>query len=434
MSQRFVKDALWPGKYRLVDGREVEYTPEQVRHLGRRLKDMVKAGLQVPLAYEHQDVAKPMSAEQLSQYRAEKVKLTAGYATGCSLDQNGYLQTEVEADSDEDARNIKKIKFVSPEITRDFIDGTGKKWPGLSITHLALTNRPVQHKQQPFRPLPQRMSFGEVVRLSLEDLSEAKMADDNSMGEDKGSEMEDKDAVPNLPAGGADEDGKEADFDELKELLMSHGITLPEDTDSKNLIEHLKVALTALQGRLSPKGGETETQMGGPPGSPTPQEAPGTPAYMMSLEKRFEAEKKAHGVTQGKLAASQKKGETLEKKLVEQERLSLEGRITGLVESGIIPVHLAAKLKGDLKTVRMSLGDDGACQPSDVALKVAAYEDLKGHDNLIARLSHTSVGNSGGEQPREVDPPDVASEKERQQLVNRLTTNHAPRSRNGKKS
>jgi hypothetical protein len=426
MSQRFVKDCLWPGKYRLNDGREVEYTPEQVRHLGRRMREMVKAGLQVPLAYEHQDVAKPMSPEQLSQYRAEKVKLTAGYAAGCHLDENGYLQTEVEADSDEDAKNIRKIKFVSPEITRDFVDGTGKKWPGLSITHLALTNRPVQHKQQPFRPLPQRMSFGEVVRLSLEDLSEAKMADDNSMAEDKGSEMEDKDAIPNLPPAGADQTGgKEADFDELKELLESHGITLPEDTDSKSLIEHLKVALTALQGRLSPKGGETETQMGGPPGSPTPQEAPGTPAYMMSLEKRFEAEKQAHAQAKAQLAASQKKGETLEKKLVEQERLSLEGRIAGLVADGIIPVHLAAKLKGDLKSVRMSLGDDGACKPSEVALKVAAYEDLKGHDNLIARLSHTSVGNSGGEQPREVDPPDVAEGKEQQQLVNRLTTNHA---------
>jgi hypothetical protein len=43
-----------------------------------------------------------------------------------------------------DAAQAKKVKWVSPSIVYDYVDQTGRKWPGASVLHIASTPQPVQ--------------------------------------------------------------------------------------------------------------------------------------------------------------------------------------------------------------------------------------------------------------------------------------------------
>jgi hypothetical protein len=70
------------------------------------------------------------------------------------------------------------------------------------------------------------------------------------------------------------------DFEEVKDLLAEHGVVLPEETNRENFVTHLRVALSALHGRLEPVGdatagaGLTPSPYAGGPGLPTSPPSP----------------------------------------------------------------------------------------------------------------------------------------------------------------
>lgn len=209
---RFVKDVLYPGTYRLADGRRVTYTPDDVKRMASRVKEMVREGLQIPACWDHQTDAKP---DRL----AMRAKFNLGFVEDAEVTPEGYLSLVMDVPGEEDASRLPSVRFVSPEIVRDFVDGSGKKWDGPSITHIAVTPRPVQHKQQAFQPV--RMSL-DIVRLSLGDYEMAEeMKDEGS--ENKGGEIK-----------------------ELIEALRGAGINVPDEVQD---IPGLIIAVKASSGQ-----------------------------------------------------------------------------------------------------------------------------------------------------------------------------------------
>ena len=140
--------------------------------------------------------------------------------------------------SAEDAARLPSVRFVSPQIEPDFIDGDGREWDGPSIVHVAVTPRPVQHHQKPFTPV--RMG---VVRLALEDYE---------MPDDEGKDKEKK--GPPEKSDKSEGGGGGFDLKKVMELLAGKGITLPDSTTDENFMEYLIVALTAT--------GVTESETG----------------------------------------------------------------------------------------------------------------------------------------------------------------------------
>ena len=241
----FLKDVLYPGTYRLQDGRKVTYSRGDVTHLNRRAKDMLADGLQIPFAWEHQDGAKPMTPAERAKQTADKARLNLGFLAESEEVPEGFLQHKLDVPNEDDAKRLPSVRFVSPEIVKDFVDGNGKLWPGLSITHLAATPRPVQHKQKPFQPV--RMS---CVRLSLEGYQ---MADDKTSKDD-------------APADGG--------LKELLACLEKINLKLGDDTTIENLVDRLKVA---VETKLSAEGVDDDDD------DDAPEPADGGSPIMMSL-------------------------------------------------------------------------------------------------------------------------------------------------------
>lgn len=357
----FEKDVLYPGKYRLADGRRVEYTREDVAHLKQRLKDMTAAGLQVPVAWEHQDEAKPKGASERS---GERAKWNLGFVVDAAETPEGYLVARADVPGEDDARRLPSVRFASPEIVENYTDGTGKVWPGKSITHIAVTPRPVQHNQQPFRSV---QLSGNVVRLSLSDrLSEENKTKEETPGEDQA----------------------DAKFQECLDCLRADGYGLPDDTTPENIIERLHTAALTKRKVMGDQYGQGQA-----PGSE------GATPVTMSLEQ--------------KLAAR-------EAELLKLKRENLVTRIGALFSSGRIPKPVRDKLLNEANTAQLSLGDDGQLKDVRLLAKVEAFEDLPANFGQADRLSANGDGGITA-----VDPPEgMAGPPRTREEVDRVVAEH----------
>ena len=142
------KDILYPGLWHLRDGRKFHCSPQDLQHFKKRMLEMIQAGLPVPLSWEHQPRLKPGN-DSSDEARADRAKYCLGDARDVRAD-SGFLETLVEVPDENDAKRLNSVRFVSPYIENDFVDSTGRKWDGPSITHIAVTPRPIQHTQRPF--------------------------------------------------------------------------------------------------------------------------------------------------------------------------------------------------------------------------------------------------------------------------------------------
>lgn len=167
---RFKKTALSPGSYRLPDGRTVSYSRTDLARLAQRAREMITAGLQIPVPWEHQNLV-PLSEEEA---RAHKAKYNAGFVDNATVGPDGDLVLWLDIPGEDDAKRIPSVRFCSPEIRTDWRDGAGRLWKGPSLTHLALTPLPVQHQQRAgFQPV----QMSNVIRLSLTDrVGESRMS------------------------------------------------------------------------------------------------------------------------------------------------------------------------------------------------------------------------------------------------------------------
>ena len=323
---RFHKDALYSGTFRLADGRKFVCEPHEIEHYARRLKDMVAAGLGVPLSWEHQGV-QPMTA---AERRAARAKHVLGWADDATP-RGGILDAAFEVPVEADAELMPAVRFISPEITTDFVDGTGRLWPGKSITHFAVTARPVQPGQKAFQRAEAATLSLHRVRLSLGDFD---MADEK---DDKGKKGK--------PGDGDGDEGGGGDIARIADALRESGMTIPEEVkDADGLIIAIKAGMA---------GGGT------PPEAPKEDVTEGAPPVVMSMAGR----------------------------LLEMERKGLEGRIAAL--KGRVGKPVVDAMLARLKTERLSLDNGGRLNGSRLAVELEAYERLR--DGFGAGASRLSL-------------------------------------------
>ena len=317
---RFRKDALYAGQWHLPDGRVFRCTPADLRHYRRRAKDMLAAGLSIPVCWNHQDVAPVTAAERM----ALRERNTLGWVEDAH--DAGPLEFDIEAPVESDADRLKAVRFVSPEIQTDFRDGTGRLWPGKSITHVAVTGRPVQTGQRPFARLSHTQN-GQPIRLSLEGY---RMAEDMEPDGDEGGEGESDGAGVACPPA-------------LIEALREAKLNIPDECVD---LQHLIIAIKANK-----PAGEDEAPAEDEPadvaGDAVEGAAPASPPISMSLDR-----------------AEKDELEALRREKTERDIKDLQS----------VSNAVKAKLASEFGAVRMS--QDGGRARADFLVKLKAYQDL----------------------------------------------------------
>lgn len=168
------KDIGYPGTVHVPGegGRVVKYTftPDDWRRIVSTGKRKVADGWNIPGCWEHQDVGpkRRLSQNPLRDHALGVFSSVVDF----ELTPSGGAKALIAGDDPKDFEQLKKLKFVSPELTWDWTDTDGKLWPGPSVTHLAATARPVQRHQHPVgadpdAPHPRLNSLEQLVRMSL---------------------------------------------------------------------------------------------------------------------------------------------------------------------------------------------------------------------------------------------------------------------------
>ncbi len=148
------KEVISPGTYfyndlKTGDPRKLIVTPELTKYWLDQGKAMLSSGLTVPVPYEHDFDAHPMTPKEKLLNNAGEVKdyFLKGDKLFSSVDiQDPALETKIG----------KSIRWTSPWFN-SFTDGNGKQWNNV-ISHLALTLRPRITKQDPFPSIAAALS------------------------------------------------------------------------------------------------------------------------------------------------------------------------------------------------------------------------------------------------------------------------------------
>lgn len=378
MTMRIWKDTLYQGTVHVPTGNPSQ--PTIVAHFGAKDIDnavkvgkaKVAAGWRIPACWEHQE-AWPVKLS-----RADKAAIDAKHTYGEIVDfrnQGGVLQSLVEVYDNADAKRLKKVKYCSPQVSCNWTDSTGKKWPGVTITHLAATPVPVQHKQQPWR-LSRAGSL--TIWLSQSDYEGTTVADD----------LDDIDETAD-PMVGDDEGGGDK-CGEAISLAEELGLHLGEGTTEQNFFERF---CAAAKTKLAHEGGvDDESDMDdGDIGDdqPPPDAAPATQPPPMSLSLRKQMQQ----------------AETF-------ARSNIGNRIKRLLKTGRITPPMATKLENEAKTVKLSFSKDGSLRPSGVLAKLDAYEELPANSAWAKNGGRTRPGGSVRMSHRPDFGPDSRSDAE----------------------
>jgi hypothetical protein len=161
------KEVIGPGTYFYVDEatgapRKLVVTPELTRYWHDQGNKMLNAGLPVPVPYEHDFSAHPMTPR-------EKLLNNAGQVKEYRLKGDKLWSVVDVTDPDVRKKIGHSIRWTSPWIN-SFVDGDGKEWKNV-ISHLALTTRPRVTKQEPFASVAAALSLATEVRLNANEAS-----------------------------------------------------------------------------------------------------------------------------------------------------------------------------------------------------------------------------------------------------------------------
>lgn len=334
------KDVLWPGVFHPPGRAPVRFTPERIRQLHSRARDMVAAGLPIPMAWEHQPDATP----------AQRAREHIAFLDDFKLASDGRVRVIVRPEDADDAKQLEKVRYVSPAIRTDFRDGTGRLWPGESIIHVAVTPRPVNANQDRFQRvggIALSHYEGKTLYLSLGDLE---MADENETQETTADETTDA----------GEPGGQDAKFKSAVEALASYGLVLSSDVTPETFWDHI---ITAVETKKAAEQG--------PPVEPDELEDATVPtgsgvSVSMSLE-------------------------AAQNRIVKLERDNLIRRIDHLAASRRVPKTVTDKLKQQAQTVELSLTNAGTLAESSVLASVKAYEALPA-GNSFAGSSQAKSG------------------------------------------
>lgn len=328
-TKRLEKDVLWPGVVHPPGRPPERFHKSRIEHLLKRANEMIAAKQPIPLAWEHQKDATP----------AQRSKEHIAFLQSFRLDNKGHVVAEFEAEDATDEKQLRKVRYVSPAIRTNFEDGTGRVWPGESIIHVAVTPRPVQTNQEPFREAPATNGLalshyeGNTLYLSLGDLE---MAEDT---EDTEATAEEEAASSKTPEAG------DSKFKAAVAALAGLGLVLAEDVTPDTFYDHIMTAAETKKASVEgPPADEPDLE-----DAQVPNEVGRTVA--MSLE-------------------------TATERLAKLERADLGRRINRLAQTGRIQKPAADKLRKQLESVELSFGEDGAPAQTPLVAKIEAYEEL----------------------------------------------------------
>lgn len=375
---RVSKAVIACGTHRPPEGPPVVVTPERLRHWSEQHRRMTAAGLKVPVCWGHQSRAVPLDPNDPSDAQYLSSRYNAGYAESLIPTPDGRLVASantpgMEADESgnlvawtrlADGREVKAaVSEVSIGIAKKFKDGAGRVWDDV-ITHIAVTPHPVWSGQDGFTKLGGLESRVEgLVVLGSADMADETMTDDSMLDDVSGDDVEVVPPPPPPPA-----DGPEANLAKLLPALAEHGITLPEGTDDENFVERLYVAITALQGKLTPMGAGDVPQEG-----PVTQQEPD--AVMMSLLASNPNMPASQRDAIRKLAEQNKQMREREQR---RRAETARRRIEKHVSSGRIPASVASKHFGaEPGTVYLSLNSRPPGELAAFEAKLSLLDDLR---------------------------------------------------------
>lgn len=159
------KDILWTGKWTFPDKRVLEVRPADIRNAQTNGTAMLRSGLDLPWCWDHQPEGLPQSVQMSAAIYADPVKRAEAAKSTITRKTVGFEVREIpgrgpvlfagfddEGLSAADLKSIKAAGKVSCRIDRNFTDsrGNGTKYPGLSISHIAVTPKPLEPAQGPF--------------------------------------------------------------------------------------------------------------------------------------------------------------------------------------------------------------------------------------------------------------------------------------------
>ena len=167
------KEVIAPGAYWYVDEatglpRKLSVTSDLTRYWHEQGRKMLSAGLTIPVPYEHDFSAHPMTPK-------DKLLNNSGWVSEYRIrDAEDPITKEMRKDvlfgvidiqDPEVAKKLPRtIRWTSPWIN-SFTDGQGHEWKNV-ISHLALTTRPRITKQAPFAGIAAALSLATEVAVN----------------------------------------------------------------------------------------------------------------------------------------------------------------------------------------------------------------------------------------------------------------------------
>lgn len=411
------KDALYTGTVKVPTGdparpiRVETFGPKDLQNACRLGNEMVGSGWHVPSCWDHQDVGPELDSRKVQlSFRdklADRARNTFGFIGGFRI-KDDILEVKIDTESEEDFKQLQKVKFVSPQIYYDWIDSTGKKWPGVTISHVAATPRPIQNKQKPFNlanSVPSQMdpSSKPPLRLSYGDydMADEKKKDDEEITEPGDDTDTDSSAADDMDSDPTDiiTDPVETPVDNDPQFLAAlkglaqHGIVLPQDTNAKNFFERVNVAIIAI-------GGAKPAQ------EPDGDEPPKDPNEPMTIGGNQPTENRSQPLQMSFGKAEEKAYQ----RAVGLERRTILQRVNHLEKTGRITPKLAGALRNEATKLNLSFNDSGDVVENPTLIKIAAYEALEKN----SAWSATSKKAASPQASVAPEPSAVASAREGQ--------------------
>lgn len=364
------KEILRPGKFYTADG-VIKVTPERIKRFARNFQEMKKGRFNVPVPWEHQDDAMPVTSRKKLAMKATE---NAGFVNDMWVATDGSLWGEIDIPDAKDARKAaRQNRYVSPQIDGSFrgvVDGNGKRWKDV-ITQVAITPTPIFQGQKPFgeEPPPGR------VRLSMAQYG-AKGRRRLSKYEDERDDDDDADKKPKGDGDGkAKKGGKNALVKEVCDLLAKQGVAMPKECrGGSSFLHDLKVALNAVvhskQGQeddedddledLEDEDDDGESSDGGEGKKPVKEQP-----VMMSRRSDRETKRLSRTV--------EKQAQQIADLLAERREATLER----CLRQGRVSPAKAKKLARVIDRARLSRSEEGSLSEQDLAILDARLEEIQ---------------------------------------------------------
>lgn len=230
------KEIIGPGTYWYTDlaglPRKLVATPEYTKYLYEQGSKMISLGLTIPVPFEHDFDAHPMTPK-------DKLLNNAGEVKEYRLKGNVLFGVVDVQDPDAKKKIGHSIRWTSPWIN-SFTDGDGREWKNV-ISHLALTTRPRITKQAPFGSIAAALSL--ATEISVDTLGASVPGATEGLCLSKAGKLvqrkKDKQLRPQYP---------------IAFSMLSGGIKLAHDDDMTALDDDGVEAKPKKKGKPKPKG------------------------------------------------------------------------------------------------------------------------------------------------------------------------------------